>query len=242
VVVIGSTESVGEFARTIEPDDEGVSDVLIVGGSDIGQQTARLLADKGLGPRLIEPDPERAQLLAEQLPGTTVLNHDPTDQEFLRREHVAEVDVVVACLGSDEQNLLAALLAKNLGADRAVAIVEDGSYADLFETVGVDVAVNPREAIAEEITRFTREQHAENVAIIESDRAEVLEVEVDADSTLAGRPIRESIADVPDGVVIGAITRNGTFVIPRGDTVIEAGDHIVVFADDDIVEETMARI
>jgi trk system potassium uptake protein TrkA len=239
VVVIGSTDSVGAFARAVDPTVKEIDDVLVVGGSDIGRQTAELLCERGLCPRIVEPDPEHARYLAEELPQTTVLNNDPTDQEFLEREHIEEVDIVITTLGVDERNLLASLLAKRLGADQAVAIVEDGEYTDLFEAVGVDIAVNPREAIAEEITRFTREQYAENVAMIEDDRAEVLEVEVEEGSVLAGEPIRESIHDLPDGVVIGAISRGGEFVIPRGDTVIEVGDHIVVFVETEIAEETM---
>jgi trk system potassium uptake protein TrkA len=76
------------------------------------------------------------------------------------------------------------------------------------------VAVNPREATAEEITRFTREYQAENVAIIESDRAEVLEIEISEESVLVDRPIRESVADLPDGVVIGAIARDRKLSFP----------------------------
>jgi trk system potassium uptake protein TrkA len=242
LVVIGSPESVSGFATTIAPGVEDVSDVVIFGGSDIGRETAELVASKGVTPRLIEQDPERAREVAESLPGVTVLQNDPTDREFLTREHIADVDVAVASLQRDEQNLLTALLAKRLGVDRVIAVVEDGGYTDLFEEVGIDVAVNPRETIAEEITRFTHEKHAENVAMIEHDRAEVLEIEVDADSVLVGRPIRESIADLPEGVVIGAITRAESFVVPRGDTVIREGDHIVVFASEEIVEETMNHI
>ncbi|MCU4717006.1 Trk system potassium transporter TrkA [Halapricum hydrolyticum] len=242
VVVIGSPESISDFARGIEPDTDGVSDVLIVGGNEIGLEVARLLGEKGTPNRLVEPDPERARYLAETLPKTTVLENDPTDQEFLLREHIGDVDVAIATLDSDERNLLSALLSKRLGAARSIAVVENGDYSDLFEAVGVDIAVNPREAIAEEITRFTREQHAENVAIIEHDRAEVIEVEVDSGSVLLDRPISQSIRDLPDGVVIGAIARDGTYVIPRGDTVIEENDHIVVFAAQEIVEETMEAI
>jgi trk system potassium uptake protein TrkA len=238
-VVIGSTDSVGKFARAVDPSVQDVDDVLVVGGSDIGRQTAELLCERGLKPRIIEPDPEHARALAEELPDTMVLNNDPTDREFLEREHIADVDVVITTLGNDDRNLLASLLAKRLGAEKAVAIVEDREYAALFEAVGVDIAVNPREAIAEEITRFTREQYAENVAMLEDDRAEVLEVEVEAGSVLADRPIRESIHDLPDGVVIGAISRGGALVIPRGDTVVEVGDHIVVFVETEIAEETM---
>jgi len=236
VVVIGSPESVHTFANGMAPGVEGARDVLVVGGSDIGYHTARLLQDRGLKPRLIERDHERARELAEALPKTTVLESDATDREFLQREHVEDVDVVVSALDNDEKNLLASLLAKRLGAERAVAVVDSGEYVKLFEAVGVDVAVNPREATAEEITRFTREHQAENVAIIESDCAEVLEIEIDDGSVLVDRPIHESVADLPEGVVIGAITRDGDLVIPRGDTVIERGDHVVVFVDTEVLD------
>ncbi|MFW6018600.1 MAG: Trk system potassium transporter TrkA [Halapricum sp.] len=242
LVVIGSLESVSEFARSLTPGVDDISDVLIIGGSEIAFETADILCGEGITPRLVEPDADRARRLAEALPNATVFENDPTDQEFLTREHIDDVDVTIAALESDEKNLLSALLAKRLGADRSVAIVEDGDYSDLFEAVGVDVAVNPREAIAEEITRFTRERHAENVALIEHDRAEVLEVEVDEESVLVGRPIHESVRELPDGVVIGAIARDGALVIPRGDTIIEDGDHIVVFVAEEIVEETMRAI
>jgi trk system potassium uptake protein TrkA len=242
VIVIGSPDSVHTFAGDLEPDSNGAPSVLVVGGSDIGYHTARLLQERGLKPRLVERDHERARELAEALSGTTVLEGDATDREFLERERVDDVDIVVAALDSDEKNLLAGLLAKRVGAKRAVAVVDAGEFVGLFEAVGIDVAVNPREATAEEITRFTREHRTENVAIVESDRAEVLEIEIDEGSVLTGRPIRESVADLPDGTVIGAITRNGEFVIPRGDTVVERGDHIVVFSDAESLTEVSSKV
>lgn len=237
VVVIGSRESVQQFATAVAPDVEGARNVLVVGGSDIGYHTARLLGERGLKPRLIERDPDRAREIAEALPETTVLESDATDREFLERENIDDVETIVAALDNDEKNLLAGLLAKRLGANRAVAVVEDGEYVPLFEAVGIDVAVNPREATAEEITRFTRARRAENVALIEHDKAEVLEIEVGPDSVLVDRPISESVADLPAGVVIGAITRDGEFVIPRGDTIIRENDHVVCFLDASIIDE-----
>jgi trk system potassium uptake protein TrkA len=129
-----------------------------------------------------------------------------------------------------------------MGVGRTVAIAHTAEFTELFEAVGVDVAVSPRQATAEEITRFTRARRAENVAILDNDRAEVLEIEVDADSILAGRPIRESMADLPTGVVIGAITRGDDLITPRGDTVVERGDHVVVFADSDSLSEVTEKL
>lgn len=242
VVVIGSQESVHKLASEVSPHAGEADDVLIVGGTEIGYQVARLLEEQGLKPRLIETNAERARELAEALPNTTVLEHDGTDRDFLEREHVDDVDTVVTALRRHERNLLTSLLTKRLGADRAVAIVDEAEYVDLFEAVGVDVAVNPREATAEEITRFTRERRAENVALIENDRAEVIEIQVGSESVLRDRPIRESVQDLPDGVVIGAITRHDDFIIPRGNTVIEEGDSVVVFVDAEFMDEATAKL
>ncbi|WP_338729541.1 Trk system potassium transporter TrkA [Haladaptatus sp. DJG-WS-42] len=243
VIVIGSPESVRGFAMELAPGQGGNGqDVVIIGGSEIAFQTARLLEARGFHPRLIEDREARALDLAEKLPNTTVMQSDPTDIEFLTREMVGEADIVIAGLESDERNLLASLLAKRLGAKRTVAIVDAGEYVDLFEAVGVDVAVNPREATAEEITRFTRDEQAENVALIESDRAEVLEFEIKAESVLAGRPIQESVADLPEGVVIGAVTRDNRMITPRGDTVIEVNDHVVLFVDHDAIDAVTASV
>jgi trk system potassium uptake protein TrkA len=244
VIVVGRPSSVREFARALCNGDhlDEVDDVVIVGGSTTGELTAQLLVERGFAPRIVEVDAERARELAERVPEATILSHDATDPEFLVREHVQDADVVVTTLGTDERSLLAALLAKRVGANRAVAVVEQPRYVDLFETVGIDVAVNPRNVTAAEITRFTRERRAENIVLIGSGGAEVLEVEVDDDSVLAGRTIQDGAADLPEGVVIGAITRDSDLVTPRGDTVVQVGDHVVAFAQADAVEEVTAKL
>lgn len=244
VVVIGSTDSVTTFSDVLSPDHSPGTDeeITIVGGSEIGYHVARLLGERGFKPRLIEQDADRARALAEALPQTMVMESDATDIEFLEREHIDEADIVVAALESDEKNLLVSLLARRLGADRTVATIETPSYVELFEAVGVDVAINPRIVVAEEITQLTQSGLAENVALIETDKAEVIEIEIEDSSVLANRPIRESATDLPDGVVIGAITRNREFITPRGDTEIYPGDHVVVFVDANAIDETTKKL
>jgi len=241
-VVIGSPESVQAFANDIAPAaTPGKADeIVIIGGSEIGYQTARLLEERSLSPRLIEQDHDRARELAERLPDTVVMEHDATDTEFLAREHVDEADIVVAALDSDERNLLVSVLAKRLGTDRDVAIVDNGEYVTLFEEIGIDVAVNPRQVTAEEITRFTHSGVAENIAVLEGDQAEVLELELTDASELINRPISEVAAELDADVVFGAITRGGALITPRGDTELCAGDHIVVFVETAFVEELTA--
>ncbi|RKD94689.1 Trk system potassium transporter TrkA [Halopiger aswanensis] len=242
VVVIGSAGSVADFAGDVVPSTTDDEEVIIVGASEIGFQAAREFEEHGYRPRLIERDPDRAREVAESLPNTLVMESDATDTEFLAREHVDEADVVVAALDGDEKNLLVSLLAERLGVDRTVAVIENREYTDLFETVGVDVAVNPREETAEEIVRFTRAGHTEKVAMLEHDRAEVIEFEVSPESVLAGETIVDATAALPNGVVIGAISRGGELVTPRGETVVEPGDHVVVFVDAKVLDAVIEAI
>ena len=214
LVVIGSPDDTRAFAGDLAPDrtmDD--RDIVILGGSEIAVRTTRTLEERGHRPRLVEPDPDRARELAETFETTTVLENDPTDREFLDWENVGDADVVIAALGTDGRNLLASLLATRIGVDQTVSLVETPDDTKLFEEVGVNAAINPRDVTAEEIIRFTQSGRPENVAIVDHDRAEVLEIEIDGDSTLAGQPIRESIADLPSGATIGAITRDGMLVI-----------------------------
>ncbi len=236
-VVIGSPESVQSFAMDIAPGTtpDSADEIVIVGGSDIGYHTARLLEDRGLNPTLIEEDKERARYLAEELPKTLVMQHDATDSQFLVREHIDEADVLLATMESDERDLLIATLAKRLGVNRVIAIVDNLDYVDLFEEIGIDVAINPREVTAEEIIRFSFESVAENLSVLEHDQAEVLEFELEEDSELVGRPLQELDAEIEFRFVIGAVTRDRSFISPRGGTVLEPGDHIVVFVETEYV-------
>jgi trk system potassium uptake protein TrkA len=241
-VVIGSPGSVQAFAQYIAPaaTPGKADDIVIVGGSDIGYHTARLLEARDFSPKLIEEDPDRARELAEQLPETLVMNHDPTDTEFLQREHVDRADVLVSTLDSEEENMLVSVLAKRIGAERVISLVDQPDYVQLFEELGIDVAVSPREATAQEIIRFTHEKVALNIAVLENDQAEVVELEVGADGDLAGRTIQDIDAEIDADVVFGAVSRGGTLVIPRGETVLEPGDTIVVFVERAFVEEMLA--
>ena len=242
VVVIGSPESVQGFAADIAPGrtPDNADEIVIIGGGEIGYHTARLLEERGFSPRLIERDHDRARTIAEQLPGTLVMEHDATDTEFLSREHVDEADIVVAALDSDEKNLLVSVLAKRLGTNRVISIVDSSDYVTLFEEIGIDVAINPRQVTAEEITRFTHEGVAENIAVLENDQAEVVELELSESSELVGRSIQDIVADIDAELVVGAVTREFEFVTPRGDTVLQPRDHIVVFVETAFVDELTA--
>lgn len=236
LIVIGTQRGISEFVSVVDPETVATTprQVLIVGGSRVGYHTARLLEDSEPRIRLIEQDPDRARHLAEELTSTTVFEHDATDVEFLRGEQIEEVDVVVTALDTDERNLLMAILAKQLGVDRTVAVVETGAYAGIFEAVGIDVAVNPREIIAEEIIRLAQAGQTEKISLIEDEGSQVMEIEIDPESPIAGQRVRDAVETLPEPVVFGAITREGEIIMPRGATTIEPGDHVVLFVADNV--------
>jgi trk system potassium uptake protein TrkA len=244
VIVIGRPDRVRAFSNVVAPTNQsdGIQDFVVVGGSDIGYHIADSLRQRGFRPRLIVESGDRARHLAEQLPETVVMEYDITDLDFFLRENVDNADAVIAAADSDEENLLVSLLAMKIGVDRTVAVVEAAEYASLFEDVGIDVAINPRDTAAEEIVRYTRDRTVEKLSLIEDRQVEVLEVEIVEGSPLNGRPIHESIADLPADVVIGAITRDQEFIMPRGDTVIKSGDHVVLFTTADVRSDVLAVV
>lgn len=241
VVVIGSPESVHGFAADIAPDDTPGEneDIVVFGGSEVGYDVATLLQDRGFSPRLVERDEERARSLAEELEDTVVMQSDATNRDFLERERIGEADVVVVALNSDQMNLLSALIAKQMGAGRTIVVVDNSEYVELFEAVGVSVAVNPREVVAEEITRLTQRDTTKGFALVGGEQAEIIEVKVGADSVFANRTISEADAELPDGVVVGAISRSMEFIPPRGNTEVKIGDNVILFVESKVHDEVV---
>jgi len=244
LLVIGRPSQVEQFAGTLTPKApvQGARQIMILGGGEIGYQTARMLEQRGLQPRLVEKNPDRAQALAQELPNTLVLQNDATDPKFLRREGVADTDLVVSALTPDERNLLTSTLSLDLGAEQVLSVVHRDVYESVFTRSGIDTTVNPRREVIEEILRHTRVRGIEKITFVERDRGEVVEVELSTESPLLGRPIKEVVEAVPHNFVLGAVIRHGEVLIPRGKTVLESGDHLVLFVDAERADEVLEEI
>ncbi len=243
VIVIGDPETLHKFALEIAPDRlDQTESIVILGGSEIALEIADILQGMEFEPVIVEKDEDRARKLAETLQNSLVMHNDATDLEFLKRESIGKSDVVVSALDSDEKNLLSLLLIDTLGDARKISVVTNTEYVELFETVGIDVAVNPREVVAEEIIRLTQESYTENLSLIGGDQAEVIEIEVGEGSVLANRTIKEAHKDLSTGVVIGAVSRDMEIIPARGDTEIHIGDHVILFVDAEVKPEIMDKV
>ena len=228
VIVIGSPQAAREWSALLARDAKQVDDVVIYGAGRIGVSVARLLLRQHIHVRLVEADPARARKVAALLPNARVFHATGTDPEFIERERIGNTRAAIFAMRDDAKNHYAATLAKLHGVSFTIGVVHDAVSAEVFEASKVDVAVNPRVVTAEELVRFAHDPRTQQVAMLEGDRYEVLDVVVRAESELVNRPFRE----LPmTGALIGAIVRDGKAIFPHGDDMLEAGDRVIVFTE-----------
>lgn len=232
IVALGNPENVKSFGVQLNPSEAGqdINRVVVVGGGEIGFQAARLLHERGLSVRLVEQDPGRAERAAEALSDVLVLQNDATNRSFWNTERLHQADLCVVALRPDERVLLAGLLAKQLGVPRVFGVIREQQYVDLGEMSALDGVVHPREETASYISRHVLESYADSVARIEHDRAEVFETMLTAEGNLTDRRIEDAVPDLPGPCTVGAVLREGRVLIPRGDTLLQEGDRVVVIA------------
>ncbi len=239
LVVIGPPERVQDFGRKINPVevDSEINDLLLFGGGKFGYQIARQLEKHHLNLRVIEKDNTRARFLAENLPEALVLEGDASESGLWERENFGRTDMAVVALPSEQENLLVSLLAKQHGIPQVVSIVREKQYVDLFESTAVDLVVNPRDEVAEEIIRHIKVDFAQNITSIEHHRGTVFELRIKENSSLANQPLQKSISSLYDQMTVGAIIRGEEVLTPRGDTEIIPGDRLVILAPADVAED-----
>jgi len=228
IVVIGSPDAARAWSALLAPGEGNVEDVVVYGGGRVGAAIARSLCKQGIGVRLIEPQRERARQVAEELPACRVYNATGVDPDFLDRERIGQAQAAVFAMREDAKNHYAATLARIHGVRFTIAIVHDTISTKVYEHSGIDVTINPRAVTAEEIVRFAHDPRTQQVAMLEGDRYEVLDITTRPTSEYVGLEFR----DMPiRGAMIGALVREGRAIFPRSDDVLQAGDRVIVFTE-----------
>lgn len=211
--------------------------LLIFGGGNIGLFLAQQLEREfpWVNAKVIERDEERARYIASRLSRTTVLCGDVRDQDLLNEANVGSAETVVAVTDDDETNILGSLLAKRMGSQRAVTLINKPLYDPLVGNLGIDVVVNPRNITVSQILQQVRRGRIHAVHSLREGFGELIEAEALETSPLVGTPIKD--AKIPAGVLLGAIVRDGRVISPRGGTVVQPKDRIVLFAASDAVRK-----
>ena len=211
-----------------------VDDVVVYGAGATGLAIAHVLLDQRIRVRLIEPREERAREVAEELPDARVYCATGLDPDFIERERIGQARAAVFAMREDAKNLYAATLARVHGVGFTIAIVHEPISVEVFEHAGIDVAVNPRSVTAEEIVRFAHDPRIRQLAMLEGDRFEILDITVREQSKLLRIPFKE----LPmTGSLIGAIVRDGTAIFPHGDDQLEPDDRAIIFTESSRVAE-----
>ena len=220
--VTRALEIMGEAARQARR-------VIIVGGGNVGLFVAKGLEKLGsMKIRLIERDRQRAEFIAEELERTIVLQGDGLDRSILREAGVADAETVVSVPDNDQVNILTSVVAKREGSRRSMALINDQDFGPISEAVGVDRFVDPRAITISTILQHIRRGRIKGVYSLSDGAAELVDAIALETSPLVNKPLRD--ASLPEGVMIGAVYRDGSVQMPTGDTVINAGDRVVLMS------------
>ncbi len=201
--------------------------VFIVGGGNTAFMLAEALEKKWVDTiKIIEKRQDRCDLLASRLDRTICLHGDGTDQDLLKEENIQDADYFIAVTDDEEENILSALLAKQLGAKKAISLVNKSGYTHLIPLLGIDGIMNPRRASVGKILHFIRKGKVISATPLGDEKAEAVEFIALETSDITNRPLKD--IDFPKGTIIGAITRAGEVIIPGGDSVILPEDHVIL--------------
>lgn len=228
LVILGKPDAMDEIKKAFDETEGDTNKVAIIGGGTVGVYLANMLVKQGFDIKLVETDAARCESIAEMIPKILVLNGDGMDTALLNDENIGEMDTVVSVTQSDEKNLLSALLAKQLGVKKVIARVDKPEYVNLFELVGIDVAVSSRQTTANEVLKTTFGEKVGYITSLEGEKAKIVELTVNKKSKITKKPI--SKIKFPRDAIISAIVRDDEVIIPGGTDQIVEGDQVIVFA------------
>jgi trk system potassium uptake protein TrkA len=233
VHILCSSKTVKLVPPIIHSEPQIVNVVIIGGASRIGVQLAEAIQDKTERVVLIEPDPTAAEEAAAKLRNTLVLNGEPTDLDVLEEASLDKCDLFCALSDDDQSNIMSALLAKKHSHAFAAALVHQPEYVPVLNSLGMEIVINPRLVTVGEILMHVRRGHVHSVTRLAQGRAEILELEVPE----ASPAVRAKLKDMnfPENALLGAIVHDGVMCIPDGESKIEPGDTVVVFALPDAI-------
>jgi trk system potassium uptake protein TrkA len=209
--------------------EDPVRRVVIAGGGNIGFRLAQSLEQTNQV-SIIERDPDRAREISEKLSKSIVLCGDAADEDLLLEENIDNADVFCALTNAEEANILSAMLAKRLGANKVMALINRPAYAELVEAGTIDIAISPQQITIGALLTHIRRGDVARVYSLRTGAAEAIEAVAHGDpktSKVVGRSVDE--IKLPPGATIGAIARGDEVLMAHHDTVIEEDDHVILF-------------
>jgi trk system potassium uptake protein TrkA len=232
VFFIADTKHIRAVMSELQKLESSYKRIMIAGGGLIGAGLAKRLENKH-NVKLIEYNEERANYLASVLDNATVFHGDASDASLLNEESVDQVDAFIAVTNDDEANIMSAMLAKRMGAAKAMVLIQRSAYVDLVQGGDIDIAFSPQQATISALLTHIRRGDIVNVHSLRRGAAEAIEAIAHGDkqtSKVVGKEIRD--IKLPPGTTIGAVVRQDEVIIAHSDTEIKANDHVILFLVD----------
>ncbi|HET7203949.1 MAG TPA: Trk system potassium transporter TrkA [Steroidobacteraceae bacterium] len=241
VFFVAATQDIRVVMKEMQKLEDPVKRVVIAGGGNIGFRLAQTLEEENQV-KVIERDSRRARRISEQLRNSIVLVGDAADEELLVEENIDSVDVFCALTNSEEANILSAMLAKRLGARRVMALISRPAYADLTQIGSIDVAISPQTVTIGSLLAYVRRGDVVQVHSLRRGSAEAMETI--AHGLRGGKVVGRPIGDIrlPEGAKIVTLVRGEQVIMAHHDTVIENGDHVILFLSDKRHVEQVERL
>ena len=211
-------------------DESEATRIVIAGGGNIGYFVAHAIEQQQPSSRvkIIEFNREKALDVADRLDRTVVLHGSSLDTQILIEADIEDADLMVSLTNDDQVNILSCVMAKRLGCKSNLALINSPAFLDFTKTLGIDAHVNPRAVTISRILQHVRRGRILAVHSIQQGVAEVIEAEALETSPIVGTPLRE--LDLPNGIRIGALYRDGQVMRPDGESKITTGDRVVLLA------------
>ncbi len=237
VFMAGSRSTVNRSLIYFQARKRRLSRVMIVGANAMGRELARDLLAAGVKVKIIDRNEEKCRRASEQLRHALVLHGEGSDTDLLESEGVAEMDGFVSVANDEETNIMACLLARHHGAAKTVCLVDRPDYVPLLPLLGVDAAISPRLSTSNWISSFVQRGAVVSSESLGFSGSEILELKVSEKCSWLGSKLMD--LDFPKDAVIGAVLKRGRVLTPVGDTVLGAGDQVVVFSLPDGVDQVV---
>ena len=229
-------EHAARLSRILDRKEKDLRHIIIVGGGNIGTHLAsRIERETSIKVRLIENDPNRAEKAVMQLRRTIVIQGDGLSAEILEEAGINGADFLIALTNDDKTNLLISNLAKRLGTDRVLALVNSPELAQLSRDLRVDVLLDPRALTVSQILQHMRRGRILRLHSFENGGAEATEGVVLERSPLIGNAL--GYDDLPEGITAAAIIRDGDVIFPHPNTKVRAQDRVILFYEQDMTRK-----
>ncbi len=236
VFILARPKTIPPVLAMLGKSDVRLQNIMILGGSDIGAKVAlQLSQEKTKRVKLVESNRERAEKLAENLGSCLVIHGEGTDIDLLVKEGLSDMDAFVAVTDDEESNLVTCLLAKHLQVRKTVALLSNGAYIPISQSIGLDAAVNTKLAVSREVMRFLRGKHVKSVATVHGLDAEILEIEARPMSAITKDTLMN--LKLPKGLLIAAVMKGKDIEIATGLTKIEPGDRAHIFVMPNMISQ-----